>query len=132
MYSFYNYKRTFITSKYDTVYYYSVDSIDSEVGWKCYTFSFKSIMTFYKTHNSSGENFQIYKISSFSPHCNIPIRPCKLKIKKNYTLRYNCINRKNTFHYFIFIPVYNNTKNCNYNTFYLKAELQLKIREKIS
>lgn len=91
-------------------------------------------MTFYKTHNSSGENFQIYKISSFSPHCNIPIRPCKLKIKKNYTLRYNCINRKkkSTFHYFIFIPVYNNTKNCNYNTFYLKAELQLKIREKIS
>lgn len=93
MYSSHKYKRTFITSKYDTVYYYSVDSIDSEVGWKCYTFSFKSIMTFYKTHNSSGENFQIYKISSFSPHCNIPIHPCKLK-KKYYTLRYNCINRK--------------------------------------
>lgn len=131
MYSSHNYKRTFITSKYDTVYYYSADSIDSEVGWKCYTFSFKSIMTFYKTHNSSGENFQIYKISSFSPHCNIPIRPCKLKIKKNNTLRYNCINRKKkTFHYFIFIPVYNNTKNCSYNTLYLKAELQLKIREK--
>lgn len=100
MYSSHKYKRTFITSKYDTVYYYSVDSIDSEVGWKCYTFSFKSIMTFYKTHNSSGENFQIYKISSFSPHCNIPIHPCKLK-KKYYTLRYNCINRRKKKHFTI-------------------------------
>lgn len=100
MYSSHKYKRTFITSKYDTVYYYSVDSIDSEVGWKCFTFSFKSIMTFYKTHNSSGENFQIYKISSFSPHCNIPIHPCKLK-KKYYTLRYNCINRRKKKHFTI-------------------------------
>lgn len=37
MYSSYNDKRTFITFKeYDTVYYNSADSIDSEVGWKYY------------------------------------------------------------------------------------------------
>lgn len=57
MYFFYNYKCIFIILKYDIVYYYFVDSIDFEVGWKCYIFSFKSIMIFYKIYNSFGENF---------------------------------------------------------------------------